>query len=513
VTTPGAVRTPGTRYAAINVTPAWVAVGIAFVLGHGGVLRQLVWQWQGNDVYSYAFLILPISAYMLWTKRDSIRAVEPAPAWTAGLTLLLGGLSMLVLGTAGVFSTLQELSLIPTLFGIVLLMGGTRLTGVVWLPLAYLALTIPIWDMFTDRLHWPFQLLSARVAGVLLAILRVPCYRVGSVLQLPSVTLEVARACSGVNYLVSIVAIAVPYAYFSLASPLRRIAVVGIAVILAAVSNGVRVAFIGALQYYGFSGQADLHGPNHVLQGMFVAVVGYLALFLVAWLLRDRSESSASPASAPSLGNRRMKLPAVVPAVTVTAIVLAAVAPVDATSRAVPLNVTTPFPAALDDWLRSPGTAPDSGVRADAPDSEFFAAYTKAGVGTIHVYIAYFASQRAERKLVGQGGVRLPDARHSVAIDLNGAAVKVAAASERAGPDTRPILAWFDIDGTITPNPYVAKMLLVRHAILHRRSNGAVVGLTLSAAPGLPRARATEELRTFAARFLPLARAALRTER
>ena len=43
-------------------------------------------------------------------------------------------------------------------------------------------------------------------------------------------------------------------------------------------ANGLRVALISALAHWEFT--SALHGPMHVLHGLFVAAVGYVVLFL-----------------------------------------------------------------------------------------------------------------------------------------------------------------------------------------------------------------------------------------
>ena len=45
---------------------------------------------------------------------------------------------------------------------------------------------------------------------------------------------------------------------------------------------------IGALVYYDIG--APLHGPAHVLHGLFVSGIGHVALFVGLWLLGAREQ-------------------------------------------------------------------------------------------------------------------------------------------------------------------------------------------------------------------------------
>jgi exosortase/archaeosortase family protein len=146
----------------------------------------------------------------------------------------------------------------------------------------------------------------------------VPAAREGTRLLLPHITLVVAEVCSGVNFLIAVVAIGIPLAYLTLRSWSRRLLLVTFGVLVSILSNSFRIALIGILNYAGVGG--DIHGPFHVLQGMFVAVIGYIALFAGASMLsrteRHRGVVPPQP-SAPDLsgtmqrGNGSIAAPAI----------------------------------------------------------------------------------------------------------------------------------------------------------------------------------------------------------
>ena len=99
----------------------------------------------------------------------------------------------------------------------------------------------------------------------MLQVVGIPAYREGLYLFLPNVTLEVARACSGVNYLVAILALGLPLGYLYLPTVWRRVLLLTMAIGVAAISNSLRVALIGVLSYLEIG--SPLHGPGHVLHG------------------------------------------------------------------------------------------------------------------------------------------------------------------------------------------------------------------------------------------------------
>ena len=95
------------------------------------------------------------------------------------------------------------MSIVVTMSGLTLLIFGRRIFRIVLFPLVYLLAMVPIWDAFTVRLHPIFQLYSARIGVYILQAMGIPVLREGVSIELPNVTLEVAQACSGINYLIA----------------------------------------------------------------------------------------------------------------------------------------------------------------------------------------------------------------------------------------------------------------------------------------------------------------------
>ncbi|MGH9158486.1 MAG: exosortase, partial [Vicinamibacteraceae bacterium] len=253
------------------------------------VLTTLVTLWSANDAYSHGFLIPVISVGIVWQSRYRLAQLPLEGSLIAGTLVLAAGLGALLLGRAIDIVGIQQLSLLPSLAGVVLLLGGREALRLLWFPIGYLAFMMPVWDVVTERLHYPFQHFSAVIGGHLLQAVGIPVLQLDTYLQLPNVTLEVARVCSGVNYLVAVAAVGVPLAYLTFHDWLRRGLLVAFGLAIAILANPVRVALIGIFSHFGLS--ADFHGPGHVFQGLFVAGIGYVALLCGVTVLRQWSGS------------------------------------------------------------------------------------------------------------------------------------------------------------------------------------------------------------------------------
>jgi exosortase len=250
------------------------------------VVSALVNQWIDNDVYSYAFLIPVISGYMIWLQRERLSMLSLEGHPVLGWLVLSSGLGALVVGWAGHLLLVQELSLLLTLSGLVLLFWGVQAFRLLRVPIGYLLFMIPVWGFITDPIQMPARLFSAEVAAVMLQGVGLTPYLDGIYIELDNITLEVAPVCSGVNYLFAVAAIGVPIAFFYLKDWTHRLILLVSALAIAMVANGLRIALIGIVAVHQLS--MDSHGPLHILQGLFVSVVGYVGIFAVLWLLRRR---------------------------------------------------------------------------------------------------------------------------------------------------------------------------------------------------------------------------------
>ena len=156
----------------------------------------------------------------------------------------------------------EEMSFLLVIPGIVLILLGMPYITALALPLAYLIFMSPLLNVFLDKIRWPLQLFSAKFAGIILKYVGIPAYQYKNYIELPNITLEVADVCSGVNYLISIIAIAIPIAYFTQKAWQRRTIIITSAIIIGILANVARIILIGIWTTYNIG--ENTHGPNHI---------------------------------------------------------------------------------------------------------------------------------------------------------------------------------------------------------------------------------------------------------
>src|SRR6266566_601677 len=99
-----------------------IAVAVTLVVFSGG-LMELTARWSRQEEYSHGYLIPVVTAWLLWTRRDALRASIGRPSW-AGLALILLALAMHVIGELSAIFILSQVGFIVVLLGIVLSAGG-----------------------------------------------------------------------------------------------------------------------------------------------------------------------------------------------------------------------------------------------------------------------------------------------------------------------------------------------------------------------------------------------------
>src|SRR5262249_56197737 len=128
---------------------------------------------------------------------------------------MLLGIALLLLGQVGAELLLMRVSVVVLIAGLVLYHSGWRYLKGMAFPIVLLLFMIPWPAIILNALTLPLQLLAARLSTSSLQLMDLPVYREGNVIFLPHATLEVVEACSGIRSLVSLLALAVVFAYMT----------------------------------------------------------------------------------------------------------------------------------------------------------------------------------------------------------------------------------------------------------------------------------------------------------
>jgi len=298
--------------------PVAIAAALGFL--YFSVLMKLGRDWWSDENYSHGLLIPFIIGFILWQERKSFTEQSTSGTYLA-IALVVFGLFALWAGTAGAELFVQRVSLVLMLVGIAIYFFGSRILSRVAVPLLLLALAIPIPQIIFNRIAFPLQLFASKCAVSAMQLFEIPVLRQGNVIELMPLgarapkRLAVVEACSGIRSLMTLVTLAVVYAYFTrpkapeLSSETletarkappkvfatfafwRAVILVAAAVPIAILTNALRVSGTGVLAHYYGTKVAD--GFFHSFSGWVIYLVAAALLFAAGWLI-DRVARSSS---------------------------------------------------------------------------------------------------------------------------------------------------------------------------------------------------------------------------
>ncbi len=252
-------------------------------LCYGQILFEMAKRWTVDPNYSHGFLIPLLSGYLLWRKKDafSLSAINPE---LKGLPILVLGLFLMVLGKAGTIDFAMLFSFLMVLLGLIVFLLGTNITKSVLFPLSYLIFMIPLPSVFYNDLTFRLKLLASIIATKLLALIGMAVFREGNIIHLNETSLQVIDACSGLRSLISLLALAVLFAYFTQKSIWKRLSLVLLTIPITIFSNSCRLTVTAILVDH--IGPQATEGFFHILTGIIMFVIALVLLMLCGTILK-----------------------------------------------------------------------------------------------------------------------------------------------------------------------------------------------------------------------------------
>lgn len=247
-------------------------------------LKEMVAAWEREPDYSHGFLVPPLAAVMLWTRRRQFPGFTQCAVWL-GLACLAVWFALRIAAGYLFVDAVDGWSFLIWCLALVLLIGGRPLLAWSWPAIAFLFFMIPLPFKMERLLSLPLQEIAAKASCWVLQLFGQPALREGHTILLGAETLEVEEACSGLRIFVGIVALAFAYAVLMRKVWWEALVLLAAAVPVAIVANVTRIVATGLLYRI-----TEAHGPRqfaHDFAGwamipfalcLLAAFVGYLNL-------------------------------------------------------------------------------------------------------------------------------------------------------------------------------------------------------------------------------------------
>ncbi|MBI3410345.1 MAG: exosortase/archaeosortase family protein [Planctomycetes bacterium] len=275
---------------------AAAALTLAFLWCFWPSLRIMAQRWSNDPQYSHGFLVPVFALVVLWSRRHMLAGAAWQPAWF-GLPVLASGIFLKLVAAQIDLDPLDTFSLLPTLTGLGLFVGGWNFLRWCWPALAFLAFMVPLPFQIEIAMAHPLRRLATGMSTYLLQTLGYPAVAEGNIILIGQSRLGVAEACSGLGMLMTFFALATAMALVIRAPLLDRLVLVASAVPIAVIANVVRITATGAAGQMFGDETADwiMHDLAGWLMMPFALLVLWLEMLYLARLLPLRAIQPSRP--------------------------------------------------------------------------------------------------------------------------------------------------------------------------------------------------------------------------
>jgi exosortase A len=439
----------------VHIIAFAIVAGAIALLFHRDVMA-MVTIWYGSSTFNHCFLVLPIIGWLVWQRQPELRQLTPS-AWAPGLLVVGAGASAWLLGEAGSLALARHLGLVLMLQGTTIACFGKVVTRALAFPIFYAFFLLPAGEEIVPLM----QTITAEMSMALLALVGIPAHIEGVFITIPTGYFEVAAACSGVKFLIAMVAYGALVANVCFRSWTRRLLFMAAAVGIPIIANGIRAwgtIYIAHLTTNDFA-----EGFDHVFYGWFFFAIVIAAVMGIGWRFFDRKvtdpwfdPAKLQPAGAPSASPRRLVI------ITVVAAAMAAVPPLWSNAIASSGKVAVPKEIAFPEV---PGWSQVQRERGRQWQPHFLGAdllrtarYRDAGGREVDLSIAVFASQEDGREIVAYGqGAMDPEGpwawTATAKAPRNGRADRIASFGT-----VREVLTFYRVGSTLTGSDFAVKL-------------------------------------------------------
>ncbi|MGI8943634.1 MAG: exosortase A [Qipengyuania sp.] len=247
---------------------------------------EMLHQWWNIDTYNHITLIPLIVAWLVWLKRRELAKVVPRGTW-AGAVLLALALALWLTGRATQINLLAHASAVLALPASLLAVLGVRVAALLLLPLGMMAFLVPFGDEIVPQL----QLTTAEVAIALTQWSGVEASIDGVNIDTPAGLFIVAEACSGVKFLIAMIALAGLVCFTAFESWAKRALFLLAAIIVPILANGVRAW--GTIFIAQSRGVEFAAGFDHIVYGWIFFAIVIVLLIGGAWRFFERDPEDA----------------------------------------------------------------------------------------------------------------------------------------------------------------------------------------------------------------------------
>lgn len=280
------IAATGWKQQLLYLGAAWAAILLLFFRD----ASDMVGIWWNSSTFNHCLLIIPILIWLVMRRRTELIQITPQ-IWMPGL-LYMGAASFgWLLGDLAGVALVRQLAFVMLLQGAVITLLGRNVGLGLTFPLCYAFFLVP----FGDELVPILQTITADISMLMLRIVGIPAYIEGIFITTPTGYFRVAEACSGIEFLIAMIAYGALVSNICFKSWPRRILFMILCVVTPVIANGIRAW--GTIFIAHHTGIEFAVGFDHIFYGwiFFALVLALVMLIAWRWFDRDIDDPSFDP--------------------------------------------------------------------------------------------------------------------------------------------------------------------------------------------------------------------------
>lgn len=437
-------------YPLIAVLSLWLVV-------YAETMISMVEFWWQNETFTHGFLIFPISFYLIWKKAPffNLNLITPDRRFVALLFVLVLLWILADLVDVKVIKQFAFMLMVPV---VVASLYGTQVLKLFLFPLFYLLFAVPTGEFLIPKL----QYITAQMTIWGIHLTGIPVYTEGMFISIPTGDFEVAKACSGIRYLIASVALGTLYAYLFYQGVIKRTIFVIASFIVPIVANGMRA--YGIVMIAHLSEMEYATGVDHLIYGWFFFGVVMFILFYIGsfWQDPEVTPPSVNQADAQSRG--------VTPSLALVGLmaILLLLGPlVTYWANDVPESPQTiqfTKPIVTSEWVSGEEKHPNWNPSFKNADAQAFYSFNRSAIDTLFVYMSHYEYEYPGKELINWNNevydinYWIPVAHRTFSQDINKTKYNMAEHVVIKGEEKLIIWAWYRVMGFNEANPIKVKI-------------------------------------------------------
>jgi exosortase len=254
-------------------------VAILFA-SYGPTLQMLAQRWAVDARYSHGFLVPLFALYLLWARR-ALLANCRGGSELAGLGLVALGVVLRLAGAHYFVNWVEEISLLPSIAGVVLILGGRVALRWAAPSILFLSFMVPLPYRVERSFGLPLQGVATAASTYLLQTIGLAAVSEGNIIYLDHARIGVVEACNGLGMLVMFFAFTAGAVLLMRRHPLENTLIVLSAIPIALVANVLRITITGVLHEMVNSSAANTFYHSVAGWVMMPLAIGALQLELI----------------------------------------------------------------------------------------------------------------------------------------------------------------------------------------------------------------------------------------